>query len=803
MFTAMTLITLAVGIGANTAIFSVVNGVLLKPLPFPDPDRLVGVWQTAPGVGARDLQASPSTYFTYREEGRGFEDVGLWSTGSVTVTGLAEPEQVESLFVSDGTLPILGIQPLRGRWFTRQDDSPGSPQTAMLAYGYWQRRFGGDASAIGRRIMVNGEAREVIGVMPQSFRFMNRHFEVILPFQLDRSKVFVGNFGYYSVARLKPGVTLAQANADVARLLPMMVQKFPPPPGFSMKIFEDARIGPNLRPLKQDVIGDAGKLLWILMATVGIVLFIACANVANLLLVRAEGRQQEFAIRAALGAGWTRIARELLFESVTLGAIGGVLGVGLAYAALRLLVFLSPANLPRLDEISIGPLVLLFTLVISLVSGVLFGLLPVYKYAGGRTSLALREGGRTLSTGRERHRARNVLVVVQVALALVLLIGSGLMIRTLLALRHVRPGFTSPEKVFTARVFVPSAQFPDPERVVRLDDDIMQKIAAIPGVTSVGASNSITMDGYTDNDPVFAEDRTYTEGQLPPMRRHKFVAPGYFRTMGNPLLAGRDLSWSDLHQKRPVALVSENLARELWGSPAAAIGKRIRERPKGNWREIIGVVGNERDDGVDQKAPAVVYWPFLLENFWQFPVHVRREMAFAVRSDRAGSASFLKDVQRAVWSVNPNLPVADVRTVREIYDKSMARTSFTLVMLGMAAGMALLLGIVGIYGVISYSVSQRTREIGIRIALGAQRAAVLRMFILNGLALVGVGLACGVAASISLTRVMSSLLFGVSPLDPATYGGVSVVLVAAALLATYLPARRATAITPVEALRNE
>ncbi len=596
---------------------------------------------------------------------------------------------------------------------------------------------------------------------------------------------------------------MAQASADVARMLPMLGQKFPPPAGMSLKTFEQARLGPNLRPLKNDVVGDVGKVLWILMATVGMVLFIACANVANLLLVRAEGCQHEFAIRAALGAGWRRLARELLAESLGLAALGGVLGLGLAWAALRLLVSLAPANLPRLDEISIDTPVLLFTFGLTLLSGILFGLLPIQKYASPHKAIALREGGRNSSGGRERHRTRSVLVVAQVALALVLLIGSGLMIRSLVALENVQPGFTSPEQILTLRVSIPAVAVPEPGRVVRMYNEIIDRITAIPGVAAAGGANSITMDGYTDNDPVFAEDRVYEDGKLPPIRRHKFVTPGYFRAMGNPVMAGRDLTWEDLYQNRPVVLVSENLARELWRDPAAALGKRIRERTGGKWREIVGVVGNERDDGVDRKAPTAVYWPFLLDTFWQFQTRVERNLALAVRTPRAGSASLLKDVQQAVWSVNPDLPLANVRTVREIHAKSLERTSFTLVMLTMAAAMALLLGLVGIYGVISYSVAQRTREIGVRIALGAPRGNVLRMFLGHGLVLAGIGIGCGLVGAVVLTGLMSSLLFEVKPLDPLTYGAVSAVLILAALAATWFPARRATAIEPVEALRSE
>ncbi|MBV8809024.1 MAG: ABC transporter permease, partial [Acidobacteriaceae bacterium] len=794
---------LAIGIGANTAIFTVVNAVLLKPLPYPQPDELVGVWEKAPGLGFPEMNASPSTYFTFREENRTFQQMGLYRGDSVSITGLAEPEQVDALDVTDGTLSALKVQPFMGRRFTLKDDSPGSPQTVILTYGYWRRRFGGDPSAIGRRLVIDGKARDIIGVLPKDFTFMNMTPAVVLPFQLNRNEAFVGNFSYESLARLKPGVTLAQANADVARMLPMLAKKFRMAPGLSVQMLEAARLGPNLRPLKEDVVGDIGKVLWVLMATVGIVLFIACANVANLLLVRAEGRQRELAIRAALGAGWARIARELLFESIVLGIIGGILGLALAWGALRVLVRIAPANLPRVTEISINPRVLLFTAAVSLLAGLLFGLVPVFKYAGPHLANALREGGRSLSDSKQRHRTRSTLVIVQVALALVLLISSGLMIRSFRALRSVQPGFTQPDRILTFRISIPDAQVPDPVRVVRMYDDMQQKIAAIPGVRSVSLVNAITMSEGGDNDPIFVEDHPTTEGKLPALRRFKFVTPGLFQSMGNPLLAGRDYTWADIYEARPVLLVSENFAREYWHTPSAALGKRIRENTKAKWREIIGIVGNERDDGVDKKAPEITYWPILIKDFWGDPVNVQRSLAFAVRSSRTGSSGFLDEVRRAVWSVNPNVPFAEVRTVQQIYNKSMARTSFTLVMLAVAAGMALLLGLVGIYGVISYSVSQRTREVGIRMALGAGRDKVRKMFLQHGFVLAAVGVACGLAASFAVTRLMATLLFEVSPIDPITYLLVSIVLMAAALLASYLPAHRATAIDPMEALRAE
>ena len=803
MFTVVTIMTLAIGIGANTAIFSVLRGVLLKPLPYPNPERLVGVWHTAALENLPTVNASPSTYFTYREEGRVFEDQGVWRGDSVSITGVAEPEQVPCLFVTDGVLPMLGVQPALGRWFTKKDDSPDSPDTVMLMHGYWQSRFGGDRNVLGRRILIDGRPKEIIGVMPSSFVFMNRSAKLIMPLRFNRGEVFIGNFSYQGIARLKPGVTIEQANADVARMLPLMLEKFRPAPGMSLKMFQQIKFGPKIRPLMEDVVGDIGKVLWVLMGTVTLVLFIACANVANLLLVRADGRQHELAIRAALGAGWSQIAKELLLESATLGLIGGIAGLGVAYAGLRGLVALKPGNLPRLEEIVIDGPVLLFTLTISIAAGILFGLIPVFKYAGPRIGLALRQSGRSLSDSRERHRARNVLVVVQVALALVLLTGSGLMIRTVLALNRVQPGFTNPDQIMTLRVSIPRAQVKEPVRVARMHNDILDKIAAIPGVERAALITSITMDENTSNDPIFAEDKPLAEGKIPPLRRYKSIGPGVFKTMGQPLLAGRDIEWTDIYEMRPVMMISENMAREIWGSASAAIGRRVRESPKSPWREVIGVVANERDNGMDRPAPTIAYWPMMIKNFWGEETVARRTMAYAIRSSRAGSASLMEEVRRAVWAVNPDLPLADVRTVREIQDRSMARTSFTLVMLSLAAGMALILGLVGIYGVISYSVAQRTREIGIRLALGAREQEVRRMFLGHGLMLSGIGVACGAAAALAATRLMKSLLFEISPTDPVTYGAVSTVLVGAALLASYLPARRATRIAPLEALRME
>jgi len=803
MFTLVTLLTIAIGVGANSAIFSVVNGVLLKPLPYPDPERLISVWQSAPGLGIMDLNESPSDYFTFREENRTFQQFGIWQGDGVSITGLATPERVQAIDVTSGTLDALGIQPVLGRWFTLKDETKGNPETVILAYGYWQRKFGGDPSAIGRRIVADGIAREIIGVMPQSFRFLDEKPELIFPFQFERAKVFLGNFSYQGIARLKPGVTLAQASADVARMIPIVNTKFPPPPGFSAKLFEDAHIQASLRPLKQDVIGDLRKVLWVLMASIGVVLLIACANVANLLLVRAEGRQQELAIRTALGAGSRQIAREFLVESVSLGVLGGAAGLGLAYAALRLLVRLAPASLPRLENITIDPIVLLFTVGLSLLAGVLFGLMPVFKFAAPSVMAALRAGGRTLSQSKESHRARNTLVIAQVALAVILLISSGLMIRTFQALRNVQPGFTGPRELQTLSVYIPESQVKEPERVVRMHHEILRKLSAIPGVSSAAFANSVPTDGNNSTDLLYAEDHPYAEGKLPPLRRFKFVAPGFFQTMGTRLIAGRDYTWTDIYDQRLFVIVSENMARELWHDPAAALGKRIREGMKDSWREIIGVVADVRSDGADQKPPTTTYWPIIMKNFWGEETFVQRSAVFAIRSPRAGSESFLKEVRQAVWSVNPDVPLARVRTMEQVYRGSMARSSFTLVMLAIAGGMALLLGIIGIYGVISYSVSQRTREMGIRIALGARQNGLTAMVVRHGLLLAAAGIALGLVAAAAVTRIMATMLFEIHPVDPITYAAVSIGLLAAAAAASYIPAHRASTVNPVDALRAE
>ena len=781
-FAVAAVLILALGIGATTAIFSLIYGVLLKPLPFDEPQALVTLRQDSPRFAR--LNQGPGTYLTYRENQKAFEEIGAWDGTSVSITGDGEtPERLDALMVSSSTLSLLRVQPQLGRPFGAEDDLPGGPPRAILTAGFWQRRFGGAEDIVGRLITINGTPTEVIGVLPPSFKFLSQRPAVLLPLPLDPSAPRFISFGFQGLARLKSGVTLEQANADVAH----MISLFPP-------AFATLELKPNVSPLADEVTGNVAEVLWILLAAVGVVLLIACGNVANLFLVRAEARHQELATRAALGAGRGRLARTLLTESVVLGLAGGALGVALASLCVALLHAIGPVQLPRLDDVSIDSTILLFAAAISILSGVLFGLFAVARYGNPGVAM-LKSGNRSGGNAPERNRARNAVVIGQVALTLTLLIVSGLMTRTLVAMLDVNPGFTHPEQVQTFVVAIPSSFIPDDEQAARTHQSIARRLEQVPGVVSVGLSSSITMDGEDNGNTLVAEGLPDL-GAQGPLRRFKSVGPGYFETMGNPIVAGRGVEWTDILDKRAAVVISETLARELWQEPSQAIGKRVRTFGS-EWSEIVGVSGNERDDGLNRPPTAIVYWAMLSENYrW-------RTMAYAVRSERVGAPGFLRELEQAVWDVNPDLPLASIQTLEEIETASMAQTAFTLVMLALAASVALLLGVVGIYGVIAYVAARRTHEIGIRIALGAQISDVRKLFLRHGARLTAAGIVLGIGLAVVVTRVMSSYLFGVGPMDPLTYVAVSALLASIALLATYLPAWRAARIDPNAALRAD
>ena len=782
-FTATAVLTLALGIGASAATFSVVYGVILKPLAFDEPERLVTIEHRGSMLnGSGFWNHGPATYVVAADNQRAFEAVGGWDDAQVSVTGRGDPEQVAALALSSTTLPLLRIQPLLGTFFVADDDRPETPRRVVLTYGYWQRGFGGARDVIGRMLTINGAPAEIIGVAPERFSFPRAEPALLLPLKVNRAATGI-SFGFQAIGRLRDGVDLEQASADMTRWLTYLPDHF-----------DRLQLAPHIRPLAEYAMGDVVRVLWILFGAAWVVLLIACGNVANLFLVRAEGRQHELAMRAALGASSGRLARALLSESVLLGLAAGALGLLLANGAIRLLRALAPADLHRVNEISLDPTVLVFTLGVSLLSGALFGLVAVFKFARPNVE-ALKEAGRSVGAGRERHGARHSLVVAQVALAFTLLIVSGLMIRTFVAMRQVDPGYRGAEHVQTFRISLPATLVSEPAVVARTFENIAAALAGVPGVSSVGLSSSITMDGEDNGN--YIEMQGDPDPSRWPLRRFKSVGPGYFETMGIRLAAGRSMTWAEIHEKHPVVMISAAVARQFWPNPADAVGKFLRSDSDNPWRQIVGVVADERDDGLTRPATTIVYWPILSESYgW-------RNMHFTVRSPRVGTPAFIGELQKAVWSVNPSLPLSAIETVAEIRDRSMAQTSFALVMLGIAAAVALLLGLVGIYSVIAYVAAQRTREIGIRIALGSPVAAVRALFLRRGLSLAGIGIGVGILAALVSTRAMSALLFGVVPVDPATYLIVAATLAAAALVAAFVPAWRASRVDPIVALRSE
>jgi predicted permease len=808
-FTAAVLLTLAIGIGANTAVFTVIDSVLLKPLPYPESGRLVALWLNASGASglanfSNGLQLSESMYLTFADHNRSFQSVGVWFSGTANVTGAGQPEQAKITAISSGVLESLEVPALAGRWLNAADQDPKAARNVVLSYGYWQRKFGGDPHVLGRSVQVDSQTGTIVGVMPRGFRIVDRDFDLLVPLAPDRAHQKLAGFGLYAVARLKPGVSIAQADGDIARMIPVWMDSWTNGPGTNPHYYEVWHITPNLRPLKQQVVGDVSRVLWVVMGTVGIVMLVACTNVANLLLIRAESRLQELTIRAALGAGRARIARELLVESTALGLLGGAAGLVTAYGGLRLLLAYGPANLPRMTEVMLDARSLAFTVLLSVGSGLFFGLIPVLRYARER-GLALTGSGRTASAGVARQRSRNVLVVAQVAMALVLLICAVLMIRTFVALRHVEPGFGDAEHVETVRVWIPPLLSPDVKRVAQMQKEIADKFSAIPGTSSVGFASGVPMDGNDPNWDLIEVEGKHYEGGEPPLRLYNYVSPEYFSTMKTRFVAGRDFTWPDQEGIRPMIVVSESFARENWGSAAAAVGKRVRKYSKSPWQEVIGVVEDVHMHGVDESAPPIVYWPAMFyDRFVPDPqMDGLRTVTFVLRTARAGTSGFAENMQQAVWQINPSLPLANIQTMQETYGRSLARASFTLTMLAIAGVMALALSLIGMYGVISYSVLQRTREIGIRVAMGAQKQELRWMFVRSALVLTGVGIVIGAVGAAGVTQFMRLLLYGVSPLDPLTFLAIPLVLAGSAVLASYLPACRAAGVNPVTALRSE
>jgi putative ABC transport system permease protein len=799
-------LTLAFGIGAVVAMFSIVYSVLLKPLPYPDPEGLVRIRHNAVARGT-ELFAASTMYFTYREENRSFAQLGLWQQGAQNLTGTDSPEQLRAVSVTEGTLQALGVQPLRGRWFTADEHEPGTvdSEPVILSHRFWQRRFGaGEPLAL--EFELDSTRVRVVGVMPPEFRFldMEPQPDVIRALRLDPARLVIGAFSSQALARLKPGVTPAEAAADLERALPVWLAAWPFAPGsaLSREDIEGWRLAPQVIPLKADLTKSIAATLWMFTSLIGLVLLIACANATNLMLLRAAARRQEFSMRTALGAARQRIARCLLIEGGAIGVSAGVLGLIFAQLGVAGVVALRPQFVPRLGEVALHPPVLAIA-----VGATLFSILAVVSIAVLKSTETRKlsiTSSRGSTTARDDGLTRDSLVVVQVALVLALLVSAALMGRSLQALLAVEPGFSQPETVQTVRTSISPGLIAETDQFVVVQREILERIAAIPGVQAAAIASAVPMDGRFNAAPLAVDAAVSPLDDAAYSHRLKWVSPGYFAAMGTRLVAGRDISWADIDNGGRVAVISERLARLLATDAAGAIGQRIKVTSDTDaWREIVGVAEDVYEDGLYAQPPTAVYWPMRMESFFNRPVSGERDMTYAVRSDRAGTAALIDEIRASIRSVNSNIPVFTERTLRDFYADSLARASFTAVMLSIASVLALSLGIVGIYGVMTHVVSRRIREIGIRAALGAKPRQLARLFLVHGLKISGVGVAVGLVMTAALGRLMSSLLFGIEPIDAWAYGVAIGVIVVAAVLASYFPARRAAAIDPVETLRAE
>jgi predicted permease len=791
-FTAIAILTLGLGIGANTAVFSLVNGILIHPLPFPEAERLVGLWHTAPGVGFPIIEQSDATYLNYRDHARSFEDMALFTGGSRNLTDGGEPERIEAAFVTASLFTLLNAEPSPGRAFTEEEDRPGADPVAVLSHSLWAKRFGADPSSVGKTIHLNGVATRVVGVMPARFAYPGTSTQIWLPLQLDRARYSDTSFSYDAVGRLRRGVSLEEAEREMATILPRITENFPG--DLTQEMLKQAGIAPVLHPLKQDVVGEVETPLWILLGTVGFVLLVASANVANLFLVRADGRHREVAVRVALGANRRDIARLYLSESLLLCFSGGVLGLALAHAAVSLFMGYGALDLPRLEEVRLDAGVLLFNGATSVLAGLLFGLVPILRNGARAPASGLNEIGRGLTAGRNRLTARALLVTSQVALALVLLVGSGLMARSFWRLRSVDPGF-DPSSTLTFALSLPETEYREEGDVSRFVEELTARIGALPGVVAAATTSRMPLSGSYDNNAIFVEEFPVPEGQIPPVHPTRYVSPDYFRTLSIPLAEGRAFEWLDREKGIRPAIASAAFAERYWPG-RSPLGKRVRTFDATEFYEIVGVVGPVRDESLEKAPAPTIYFPI------GTPGSLRRPLNVAVRTS-TDPESLFPGIREEIRTLDRNLPLASVATLEQTLVRSTARTTFTMVLLAISAVVAVLLGAIGIYGVVSYVVSQRRNEIGIRIALGAGSRDVSRMFLLNGLGTAIVGTALGLAGSLALTRFLASLLFEVQPFDPLTYVVAAVLVLSVAVLASALPARRAARMDPVIALRGE
>ena len=783
-FTIVAVIALALGIGANTAIFSVVNTVLLRPLPYKDPDRLVLVWEDNTKQGYPRDTPTAANFIDWRDQNQVFEGMAAFTPDNFNLTGIGDPERLQGRRISASVFQLLGVDPQIGRVFTSAEDQPGSERVVLLSYGLWQRRFGGDSSIVGKALSLNGRSYTVVGVMPAGFQFPSSADQVWVPIAFTPEEAADRTTHYLKVlARLKPGVMLSQAQTDMSTIATRLQQQYPQ---------SNTDVGAVVTPLQEYFVGDIKPALLILLGAVALVLLIACANVANLLLARAAVRQKEIAVRVALGARRWRLIRQFLTESVMLSTMGGVVGLVIAYGGLILLRSFIPENISQARQISIDFKVLGFTLFVSVATGVIFGLAPAIQAVRFNQSETLKEGGRDAATGGSGKRLRSLLVTVEVAISLVLLIGAGLLINSFLRLRNVDPGFRV-DHLLTMKIVLPMPKYEDAERRSAFYQELVQRVEALAGVRSAavtyseGSSIVIRIEGRPEPAP----------GEQQPIVVTTIISPEYFDTMGIPLLKGRQITEQDTRTGPNVVVISETMARRYWPNEDA-VGKRIALGPiktPRDWFQVVGVVKDIRQYGLTIDPEPRMYFSHKQTDF--FP-----PQDLLVRTD-VDPASVASTVRNAVWAIDKDQPVSNIETMEEVLTDSIARQRFSMLLLAIFAAVALVLAAVGIYGVMSYSVAQRTHEIGIRMALGAQTGAVLKLAVGYGMKLVLTGIVVGLVAAFALTRVMSTLLFGITATDPTTFTLISLLLVLVAALASYIPARRATKVDPIIALRCE
>jgi len=789
-FTAVAVIALALGIGANTAIFSVVNAVLLRPLPFKNPGQLVMVWENAAHVGFPKDTPSPANFLDWQKQAQSFSGMAATVERSFNLTGVGEPERLEGRRVSANLFDLLGVPALVGRTFVTDDDRPGT-HVVLLSYSLWQRRFGSDPGVIGQALTLNGESYTVVGVMPRLVQlpgYSSRHDQLWVPIAFSQEEASQrGNHFLEVIARLKPGITLKQAQAEMETIAARLARAYP---------VYNMRRGAVVVPLHEQVVGDIKPALLVLLGSVGFVLLIACANVANLLLARAAVRQKEIALRLAIGASRARLTRQFLTESVLLAIFGAGFGLLLAFVGIRVLRTFIPSTISQVQTINIDGTVLIFTVLVAVLTGIAFGLAPAIHGSHLNLNDTLKEGSRDSTGGIKGHRARALLVIGEVAISFVLLIAAGLLINSFLHLRKLDPGFR-PDHLLTMKVDLSEVKYPDRERRAVFFDEVIRRVRTLPGVQSAavagnlpltynGDSMNISVEGLPDPPPDQRSDVIY-----------RAIGPGYFSTMGIAIVRGRDFTDEDKADSRDVVIISEKTAQHFWPGQDP-IGKRLKpgsSTSNGPWREVIGIVKDVRQN--DFIAPPKMEMYLSYRQLKNIPAN-----ALVVRTS-IEPTSIARSVRDTIWSVDKNQSVADIDTMEHIVAQAVARQRFSMLLLGFFAAIALLLASIGIYGVISYSVAQRTREIGIRMALGARRADVLKMTIKEALKLVGIGMMIGLVVALLLTRVIATLLYGISASDPSTFVAISLVLLIVAIVASYLPALRATKVDPVVALRAQ